>query len=139
MHSKLSMGLISKLIKIKNCHNFIEYLAADGTSRSHTNAGMTCGKQIQPQVFQMVPVVWAHNFYFALIELKIWNYKAYRILVACVLDAFLILSFSRFLVVVFLEIQMLRLANFQNKLLFLYEMLFFSAKNLQLVQTVVFR
>ena len=49
------------------------------------------------------------------------------------------MHFSRFLVVNFPKSQMLRLANFKNNWTFLYEKLFFSAKNLQLVQTVVFR
>ena len=47
------------------------------------------------------------------------------------------MHFSRFLVVNFPKSQMLRLANFKNNWTFLYEKLFFSAKNLQLVQTGV--
>ena len=49
---------------------------------------------LNPGFFEGDGLYGPHNFYFALIELKIWNYKLYRILVACVLDAFLILSFS---------------------------------------------
>ena len=81
----------------------------------------------------------AHSFYFARIEFKFGSHDRWVILWAWLMVQNAKFIISRFLVVIFLEIQMLRLANLQNNYTFLYEMLFFSAKNLQLVQTVVFR
>ena len=74
------------------------------------------GKQIQPRVFQLYG---AHSFYFAWIELKFGSHDRWVILWAWLMVENGKFIISRFLVVIFLEIQMLRLAIFVRNVVFL--------------------
>ena len=69
-------------------------------------------KQIQPRVFQLYG---ANSFNFARIELKFGSHDRWVIFWAWLMVQNAKFIISRFLVVIFLEIQMLRLANLQNK------------------------